>query len=121
MELQITPLNIYLSTHIISIRYKGKEDTTTLLYIRKVMSSALYQLTKKPLVGWITMQGIVKTCTYFCSIDCSLQVAINVTALVGFSQQIVEVPHGDSSFLTSKLWTTIVTPAHSINLTVSNQ
>ena len=58
------------------------------------MPSALYQLTKKPLVGWITVQGVIKSCTYFGGIDRSLQVAIDIAVLVGFSQQIVEVPHG---------------------------
>ena len=80
------------------------------------MPSALYQLTKKPLVCWITVQGVVKSSTYFCCVDSSLQVAINVAALVGFCQQIVEVPHGDSTSLTSKLWILIVATAHSIDL-----
>ena len=70
-----------------------------IINIRKVMPSALYQLTKKPLVGWITVQGIIKPNTYFSGVDCSLQVAIYVAALVSFGHEVVEIPHGDFSLV----------------------
>lgn len=67
------------------------------------------------------MQCIVDAYRHFRCIHSPLQIGVNITALVGFCQQVVEVKHGDSVAFRSKIRIGEVITADVVNLTVRNQ
>ena len=77
-------------------------------------------LAQEPSVFRISMQSVVDADCDFGSIDCSLQIAVDVTALVGFRQEIVEVEHRNRVVLDTEIRICIEISADVVNLTVSS-
>ena len=67
------------------------------------------------------MQSVVDANCHFGSIDGSLQIAVDVTALVGFRQKIVEVEHRNRVVLDTEIRICVEISADIINLTVGYQ
>lgn len=64
------------------------------------------------------MQSVVDAYCHFGSVDGSLQIAVYVTALVGFSQEIVEVEHRNRVVLDTEIRICVEVAADIVNLTV---
>ena len=67
------------------------------------------------------MQSVVDSDCHFGSIYGSLQIAVDVTALVGFRQEIVEVEHRNRVVLDSEIRICVEVTADIVNLTVGYQ
>ena len=78
-------------------------------------------LAQEPRVFRISLQSLADSYGHFCSIDATLNIAVYVTALVRFCEQIVEVKHGYSAVLRSEIRIVVVVTAHIVNLTVSDE
>ena len=78
-------------------------------------------LSDEPTIFLITVQGIVYSYSYLCGIYGSLQVSIDVTSLVGFRKQVVEVPHRQTVVLCPKIRIAVIATAHIVDLAVRNQ
>ena len=67
------------------------------------------------------MQSIVDAYCDFSSVDCSLQIAVNVTALIGFRQEIVEVEHRNRVVFDTEIRICVEVAANIVNLTVGDE
>ena len=76
---------------------------------------------QEPSVLRISMQSIADANRHFGSVDSSLQIAVDVTALVGFRQEVVEVEHRNRVVLYSEIRICVEISADIVNLTVGYQ
>lgn len=67
------------------------------------------------------MQSVTDADRHFGGVDGSLQIAVDVTALVGFRQEIVEVEHGNCVVLYTEVRICVEVTADIVNLTVGYQ
>ena len=78
-------------------------------------------LAKKPSVLRIAVHGVADANRHFGSVDGSLQIAVDVTALVGFRQEIMEVEHRNRVVLDTEIRICIEISADIVNLTVGDE
>lgn len=76
---------------------------------------------QEPSVLRIAVQSVADANRHFGSVDGSLQIAVNVTALVGFRQEVVEVEHRNRAVLDPEVRIYVEVTADVVNLTVGYQ
>lgn len=67
------------------------------------------------------MQSVADADRHFGSVDGSLQIRVNVTALICFRQEVVEVEHGDCVVLDTEVRMRVEVTADIVYLTVGYQ
>lgn len=78
-------------------------------------------LAQEPSVLRIAVHGVADANRHFGGVDGSLQIAVYVTALVGFRQEIVEVKHRNRVVLYTEIRICVEVTADIVNLTVGYQ
>jgi hypothetical protein len=72
---------------------------------------------QEPIVATFnTMHGVIETYADISSVDCTLEIAVNVAGLVGFCHKIMEIPHRDSTMITSEVRIIIKSTTNIVNL-----
>ena len=78
-------------------------------------------LAQEPRVFRISLQSLADSYGHFCSIDATLNIAVYVTALVRFCEQIMEVKHRYRAVLCSEIRIVVVVTTHIVNLTICDE